>query len=1071
MKDNFVSLQSVTLLIVFFTGLFQAQRGNADPAGIQQPLITAIGRDGTNIVINVQVPAGARRVTLESRERLGAGTWTPRAVARVSGAATELTFRIDASSSLELMRVRADATEPLPTFFYNGPTSFVNQASTDVRSDSPSPPIAGQTAPTQTSSSDTRAVVESDIWKIRGNTLYFFNQLRGLQIIDVADPDAPTITGSLSLPAAGEQMYALGEHHVVLLARQGCFYGSADASQVLVVADDQGKPRLVSRLPLSGFVQESRMVGTALYVASQSFRPVAGTTNSMWEWGTELASFDLSDPEVPVKRSTLWFSGYGNVVSATDTYFFAAVQDVSNWWQSIVHIVDISAPDGTMRNYSSVATSGRILDKFKLNYSGAVFTTISEDWHWDGGRRLVTKLETFHLPDPRSLGPIGVFKLGELELGSGERLRATRFDGNLVYVVTFFQIDPLWVVDLSNPSTPHIAGELQVPGWSTYIEPLGDRIVTLGVETNRVTVSLFDVHDPGHPGLLSKVRLGQNFSWSEANYNEKAFSVFPDAGLILVPFSGDTTNGYSSQVQLIDYAPDHLAARGQIAQRFQPRRATVFSDRILSISEWELLTVDATDRDDPLVTSDLELAWPVDRVFIAGEFLIEVAANPGWDIDSSINLRVARTADPDRTLQRMTLADLPVAGATVHGGRLYIAQGQSPIFLPWVIPLAGPDAAVDGGPFVLSIFDLDQLPQLLLLGQIKTNSSTIGWNSDLQALWPRPNLLVWAGSAPMFYPYLLASGPVGGGAVTDAIRPWYPYWGGSGGQFIAFDVADPAAPALVSEISLGQSNWWWATFSKAFAADGLIFVSHSASEFLVDAIPTAPTAIGAPIGGIAAGTGDVFPPQPIGTWVQRSLLDVIDYADPRNPTVRKPVCIPGTLSGIAYDGALLYTVGTHWSTNPAIAWNDYLDASAYDGVAAHLVDSLSLSNLWPHPVLVAGTNVFVGSPQYASSGGYASSFLETWTVSPAGKFTRLGQGQLNSAASLLVSFGDALAVQEADNSLDLFDASDAAALKSSAHGSIPGCLWPDLNHADATLTDGLWTPLGAYGLWHLPVGQ
>jgi len=84
------------------------------------------------------------------------------------------------------------------------------------------------------------------------------------------------------------------------------------------------------------------MVGTALYVAAQSFRPVAGSTNSMWEWGTELASFDLSNPEAPVKRSSLWFSGYGNVVSATDTYFFAAVQDVSNWWQSIVHIVILS---------------------------------------------------------------------------------------------------------------------------------------------------------------------------------------------------------------------------------------------------------------------------------------------------------------------------------------------------------------------------------------------------------------------------------------------------------------------------------------------------------------------------------------------------------------------------------------------------------------------------------------------------------------------------------------------------------------------------------------------------------
>src|SRR5437867_42164 len=126
MKHYVRSLQFGAVLIAIFTGFFPAQHAAADSS---QPVIAGIARDGTNILIKVQVPPGASRVTLESRERLGAGTWTPRGVVRVSGTATEVTFRIDASSAAELLRVRADATEPLPAFFYNGPTSFVNQAS------------------------------------------------------------------------------------------------------------------------------------------------------------------------------------------------------------------------------------------------------------------------------------------------------------------------------------------------------------------------------------------------------------------------------------------------------------------------------------------------------------------------------------------------------------------------------------------------------------------------------------------------------------------------------------------------------------------------------------------------------------------------------------------------------------------------------------------------------------------------------------------------------------------------------------------------------------------------------
>ena len=207
-------------------------------------------------------------------------------------------------------------------------------------------------------------------------------------------------------------------------------------------------------------------------------------------------------------------------MTATDRLLFVVTQDPTNWWQSIVHSIDITAPDGTMHAYASIRAAGQVPDKFKLNWDGSVLTSISEDWRPVSGRRLTTKLETFSLPDPRSLRPGGVMKLGELEIGQGERLRATRFDDKLVYVVTFFQIDPLWVVDLSDAAAPRIAGSVDVPGWSTFIAPLGQQLVTVGIESNRVAVSLFDVANPAAPALLSRVRLGENYSWSEANWDE-----------------------------------------------------------------------------------------------------------------------------------------------------------------------------------------------------------------------------------------------------------------------------------------------------------------------------------------------------------------------------------------------------------------------------------------------------------------------------------------------------------------------------------------------------------------------
>ena len=1012
-------------------------------AQLVQPVITSIRPDGTNVIVVATVPVGACRVTLEARARFGSGAWVPAAVAQVGPGAGTVTFRIACVRQSEMLRVRADATQPLPPSFYTGTNSFSGPVSDGTNPDPGLGPVAvfddgnGTTAPT---GDPGRAVVESDIWQFSGDTLFFFNQYRGLQVLDVSDPDHAAVLGALSLPAAGEQMYLPSSNRVVLLARGGCF--SSGDSQAIVVAVSNGAPRVVTSLAIPGYLQESRMVGTALYVASQSYRVVPGTTNSTWEWGTLVSSFDLSDPDSPVARDKLWYPGYGNVVTATDTYLFVATEDPTNWWRSIVRIVDITSPSGSMAPYASLWAAGQIKDKFKINYSDSVLTTISEDWRQNTTTGVVTRLETFRLPDPRSAGPAGVTKLGELELGNRERLHASRFDGDRVYVVTFFQIDPLWVVDLADPEHPHIAGAVDVPGWSTYILPLGPRLVAVGVETNRVAVSLFDVASPANPRLLSRVRLGQNYSWSEANVDEKAFTVLPDIGLILVPYNGDTTNGWTTQVQLIDLNPTNLVARGIIRHQCQPRRATWSHDRILSLSGWELLSVDAADRDQPVVRGQTELAWPVDRLLVQGEYVLEISASTTWWGRSDTSaVRVAPAAQPDQVLSELLLDTLPVVGATVKDGRLYLAQGVSyPVLLP-LDPAGGPiDKQTN---FVLTVVDLTALPKLSVLGQVAAAVDLPMWSSGAwQPLWPQPGVLVWAGGG---YTYWFSPWPgpitVGPGMAPPAANFYWPVASYGGGQFLAFDVSQPAAPKFASEVNLATNGWWG--FSRSFAVGPRLYLSH----FALDC--SSPT-------------------NSPGTGIRRAYLEVIDYTDPLSPTLRAPANIPGTLQGVSRGDALLYTTGQHWDDHHVTDGKEWLDASSYNGREAFLVTSLALPASWPHPLLVHGESIFLGSPAVTDGTNSVPHQLETWTLADTAAFKLLGSVPLQAPATALIDRGALLAAQESGGVIALFDASIPQTLVPLAEESLPGCLWYDLSQSDGDLERGLWVPLGMYGVAYLP---
>ncbi|MED6325716.1 MAG: beta-propeller domain-containing protein, partial [Verrucomicrobiota bacterium] len=869
-KNTLAGIPELIAILALLVGIIPVTAAPENPDAPVRPEIVSIQFDGGEVVVTVRVPKGIKKVTLEGRPRLGSGNWTPRAIKRVDGTGGLLVFRLANSKSNELLRVRGDEKETLPAAFYKGTTKFIGQVENGSNvamvedGGVPEPGLANDLNSSDEKSEvdggGSREVVESDIWSFHKNKLYFFNNLRGLQVIDLTDKANPVIKGILPMPASGEQMYMLGDDHVILLARDGCnWWGNSAESQAIIVNVSNDTPTIVGSVPVKGYIRESRLVGTALYIASQVYRQTEvvnknGSISMRWENGTQVSSFDVKNPSKPSARDMLFYNGYNNDIYATDKFLFVSTAVPKQYYKTDLRCIDISAPDGSMNEAATIRTAGRVADKFKMRLAKGTLTVISETFNRNGNNnraRWETTLETISLANPDKPEA-----LGELRLAKGERLFATRFDADRVYIVTYERIDPLWIVDLSDPREPVIKGELEVPGWSTYIQPLGDRLVSIGVDDTdnkrRVAVSLFDVSDVTKPRLFDKVTMGDRWSWSEAQYDEKAFTLLPHAGLILVPYQGYEGTGYAKKVQIIDLNEKTLKKRGVIEHALQPRRATEYQDFIMSISGQELLSVDATNRDKPVVKGKVELAWFVDQIIPVGDYLLQLARGSNWYFGEQRgpSLRVAAKAEPDDALGSLILEhNAYLSGATVSGDKLYLLQTQSyHAANPKPVPEKGeengeekPEPEPNPNLF-LTVVDLAKLPALSVISEVALVDEHMGWNNQFKANWPGDGSLLWSNKGGHRYwgwPWIMDD--IGG--MPDI---WWPGYGGGAGQLICFDVADPAKPTLASNVNLSVedddeneedkkrrryvSRW---NFSEAILNDnGLVYLSSQSSEYL-----------------------------------------------------------------------------------------------------------------------------------------------------------------------------------------------------------------------------------------------
>ena len=121
-----------------------------------------------------------------------------------------------------------------------------------------------------------------------------------------------------------------------------------------------------------------------------------------------------------------------------------------------------------------------------------------------------------------------------LSLGLGERIYSVRFVGNIGYAVTFRQTDPFYTIDLSNPTNPQKAGELKIPGFSSYLHPLSQNLILgVGSEQNQVKLSLFDVSKTDAPIEISKYVLDE--FWTQVSDSHHAFLVDPVHKIFFLP--------------------------------------------------------------------------------------------------------------------------------------------------------------------------------------------------------------------------------------------------------------------------------------------------------------------------------------------------------------------------------------------------------------------------------------------------------------------------------------------------------------------------------------------------------
>ncbi|MGD9887052.1 MAG: beta-propeller domain-containing protein [Bacilli bacterium] len=319
---------------------------------------------------------------------------------------------------------------------------------------------------------------------------------------------------------------------------------------------------------VSGYNQGSRLIEDKLYLISNHYAPYYALTDeeydvrpwyihngeatffdyesikylpdTVYESFTIISTFDLDPETIGFDNDVFLASQNWSQIYVSKTSIYLA----SNFYTQ--NLLGIYEQRGLLVSYQfdevtgevfyggSGTFNGYVINQFAMDeYNGFMRIATTDGWWGESVKNRLYVFERKVVDEKYVLETVALIDEG---LGKpGERIQSVRFNEDLATIVTFLRTDPFYTVDLSDPYNPIIAGELEIPGFSTYQHPwTEDLIIGIGFDavdgiTTGMKISLYDVSDIANPVEVGKplVLSNGNSSWtySEATYNHKAIMI------------------------------------------------------------------------------------------------------------------------------------------------------------------------------------------------------------------------------------------------------------------------------------------------------------------------------------------------------------------------------------------------------------------------------------------------------------------------------------------------------------------------------------------------------------------
>jgi hypothetical protein len=515
------------------------------------------------------------------------------------------------------------------------------------------PPTSTTTTTISTTVDAQRAIAEADIIQLQGSLLYAMSRSGTVSIVDVSTPGTLLLRGQTTLQGQPFEMYLRGTFLVVMSNAAVAADGTLGTTQsvdegagaIVGVLDvhDPAALAVVSTLKVPGEIADSRFVGDVLYLASYENAACYGCGTAP---RTMVTTFNVANPtamkqveqvsfqsNAPDGYNLPWGQNWKRSIFVTDARLYIgghADVDPNSFGttkEGIIDVLDITDPTGRLVVGAHLVVAGAILSRWQLDETGGVLRVISQLGAGRTGNGLAPpEIATFRVDSTQSFTPLGA---ATLTLPMPEGLRTVRFDGARAYAITYNQTDPMFVIDLSDPTAPKQLGALYMPGFMYYLEPHGDRVIGLGIDrtdpNGSLNVSLFDVSNGSAPRMISRVPFGSagitedylilNGEISEDQDRiQKAFRVFSD-GLVVVPFStplpyydlGSSCTNAGGGVQLVSWQNDTLTKHVLLPLPGNPRRAFEDGTQMITVSDSNVRSFALADLTAAHQTADLTI--------------------------------------------------------------------------------------------------------------------------------------------------------------------------------------------------------------------------------------------------------------------------------------------------------------------------------------------------------------------------------------------------------------------------------------------------------------------------------